>query len=107
MWIYRSDEQCSCQLGGARTLPERLRYLNNARRPEWQRFAGVQLPGKIPTRSAQNIVLTERNFVNARFATDVLISAAASVSFFDFPPLESQIFPPCASAFSNPLDKFY
>lgn len=36
-----------------RWLEQRLRNANNAKRPEWQRFTGVQFPQKIPTRSVQ------------------------------------------------------
>lgn len=48
-----------------RWFRDNLRYVNNGKRPEWQRFTGLQLPEKMPTRSAGQIVLTEGEFVKS------------------------------------------
>ena len=57
----RNDHEATMK----RWFQDRLRYVNNGKRPEWQRFTGLQLPEKMPTRSAEKIVLTERDIVKA------------------------------------------
>lgn len=51
----------------ARWLATKLRYVNNEKRPEWQRFTGVQFPRKIPAPGAGKIVLSEKEFVKGDF----------------------------------------
>lgn len=49
-----------------RWLENKLRYVSNEKRPEWQRFTGVQFPKKVPQRSASgHIILTDRDIVKA------------------------------------------
>ena len=46
-------------------LKQKLRYINNEKRPEWQRLTGVQFPSKMPKRDVIRYILTDRDIVKA------------------------------------------
>lgn len=59
--VYPKD---NAKVTVGRWLRDRLRYVNNEKRPDWQRLSGVQFPGKMPMRSVTGkTLLTERDIV--------------------------------------------